>query len=117
MCTGPPPRAPWPRNALAGAQRTADYWALPRVTFTSPAIASAGLTQAQLIQDGTSCECRVLPLAIANRDTRGPVKLVAEAGTGRLRGVHAVADNGGEVITAGAYAIPAGMTVADLART
>lgn len=89
--------------------------------FTCPAIASAGLTQAQLIQDGTSCECRVLPLAVAravvNRDTHGPVKLVAEAGTGRLRGVHAVADNGGEVITAGVYAIRAGMTVADLART
>ena len=74
-----------------------DYTALPRVTFTSPAIASAGLPTAELVRSGVACDCRVLPLevvprAIVNRDTRGVVKLVAEAGTGRIRGVHAVAD-------------------------
>ena len=108
-------------NALAGAGRTVDYAALPRVTFTSPAIASAGLTEAELIRQGVACDCRVMPLsavprAIVARDTRGVVKLVAEARTGRVRGVHAVADGAGEMITAASYAIRAQMTVADLAE-
>ena len=108
-------------NALAGVGRTVDYAALPRVTFTSPAIASAGLTEAELIRQGVACDCRVLPLsavprAIVARDTRGVVKLVAEARTGRVRGVHAVADGAGEMITAASYAIRAQMTVADLAE-
>jgi mercuric reductase len=108
-------------NALEGAGRTVDYTALPKVTFTSPAIASAGLTEAELIRQGVACDCRVLPLsavprAIVARDTRGVVKLVAEARTGRVRGVHAVADSAGEMITAASYAIRAQMTVADLAE-
>lgn len=103
-------------------EREVDYSALPRVTFTSPAIASAGLTEAELVRSGTACDCRVLPLdavprAIVNRDTRGLVKLVAEAGTGRVRGVHAVADGAGEMITAAVYAIRARMTVSELAGT
>jgi mercuric reductase len=67
------------------------------------------------------CDCRVLPLAAVpraavGRDTRGVVKLVAEARGGRVRGVHAVADDAGEMITAASYAIRAGMTVTDLAE-
>lgn len=109
-------------NALFDAEREVDYTALPRVTFTSPAIASAGLTEAELVRSGVACDCRVLPLgavprAIVSRDTRGVVKLVVEAATGRVRGVHAVADGAGEMITAGVYAIRAGMTVRDLAGT
>jgi mercuric reductase len=108
-------------NALGDAGRAVDYAALPRVTFTSPAIASAGLTEAELIRQGVTCDCRVLPLsvvprAVVARDTRGVVKLVAEAGTGRVRGVHAVADGAGEMITAASYAIRAQMTVAGLAE-
>jgi len=65
-------------NALFHSERAVDYSALPRVTFTSPAIASAGLTEAELVQSGVACDCRVLPLesvprAIVNRDTRGVV--------------------------------------------
>jgi mercuric reductase len=109
-------------NALAGAGRTLDYTALPRVTFTSPAIAAVGMTDAKVIEAGLRCDCRTLPLAhvpraLANRDTRGLVKIVAEAGTGRLLGVHAVADGAGDLITAATYAITAGMTVGQLART
>jgi mercuric reductase len=108
-------------NALFSSGRTVDYAALPRVTFTSPAIASAGLTEAELLRTGVACDCRVLPLsavprAVVGRDTRGVVKLVAEAGTGRVRGVHAVADSAGEMITAASYAIRAQMTVTGLAE-
>jgi mercuric reductase len=109
-------------NALLHSERRVDYTALPRVTFTSPAIASAGLTEAELLALRVPCDCRVVPLeavprAVVARDTRGVVKLVAEAGTGRIRGAHVVADGAGEVITAAVYAIRAQMTVTDLAGT
>ncbi|MEU9426255.1 mercury(II) reductase [Streptomyces sp. NPDC048342] len=108
-------------NALAGAGRTLDYTALPRVTFTSPAIAAVGMTDAQVAEAGIRCDCRTLPLeyvprALANRDTRGLVKLVANADTGRVLGVHVIADGAGDLITAATYAITAGLTVDQLAH-
>ncbi|MGH3312720.1 MAG: mercury(II) reductase [Streptomyces sp.] len=109
-------------NALGGTERTLDYAALPRVTFTSPAIASAGMTDAQAAEAGLPCDCRVLPLeyvprALANRDTRGLVKLVTDARTGRVLGVHVIADAAGEIITAATYTLTAAMTVDQLAHT
>ncbi len=112
-------------NALApDGQRPArvDYRGLPSVIFTRPQLASAGLTEAQALERGHDCECRVLalsdvPRALANRDTRGVVKLVAEAATGRVLGVHAAAEGAGEMMLAATYAIRAEMTVDDLADT
>lgn len=109
-------------NALAGAERTLDYAALPRVTFTSPAIAAVGMTDAQVAAAGLPCDCRTLsleyvPRAMVNRDTRGLVKLVANAETGQVLGVHAIADGAGDIITAATYAISAGMTVDQVAHT
>jgi mercuric reductase len=55
-----------------------------------------------------------VPRALANFDTRGFVKLVAEAGTGRLLGAQAVAAEAGELIQTAALAIRARMTVQEL---
>ena len=57
-----------------------------------------------------------VPRALANFDTRGFIKLVAEAGSGRLIGVQAVAPQAGELIQTAVIAIRAGMTVQDLGR-
>jgi mercuric reductase len=107
-------------NAFEGAGRRIDYSALPRITFTNPRIASAGVTEAEAQADGVDCECRVLglenvPRAIVSRNTRGVVKLIAERQTGRVLGVHLLADGAGDAILAGVYAIEARRTVADLA--
>jgi len=109
-------------NAFDGIGRTVDYSHLPRVTFTSPNLASVGLTDAQVADAGLECTCRVLPLAyvpraIVNRDTRGMVKIVAEVGTGRVVGIHIAAANAGDAILAATYALEAGMTVDQLAAT
>jgi mercuric reductase len=112
-------------NALSApgtTPRTLDYTALPRVTFTSPAIAAVGLTDAEVAEAGLPCDCRVLdlefvPRALVERDTRGLVKLVANADTGKILGVHALAEGAGELITAAVYAIGAGLTVDQLAHT
>jgi len=107
-------------NAFERAGRRVDYSALPRITFTNPTIASAGLTEAQAHRRGLDCECRVLPLeqvprAIVSRNTRGLVKLVAERDTGRIVGAHIVGDGAGDVILAASLAIQTGMTVDQLA--
>jgi mercuric reductase len=98
-----------------------DYRHLPRVTFTSPAIAAVGLTDAQAVAAGYACECRVLPLeyvprALVNRDTHGLIKLVAEADTGRLLGAHVLAEGAGDVIATAVYALANTMTVQQMAN-
>jgi len=106
-----------------GAPRAAvDYSGMPAVVFTRPQLASAGLTEEQALDAGFACDCRVLsladvPRALVNRDTRGVVKLVADATTGRVLGVHAAADGAGELMLAATYAIRAGMTVDGVADT
>ncbi len=110
-------------NALNGqADARVDYTGLPAVVFTKPQIASAGLTEEEALRRGHRCVCRVLglqdvPRALANRDTRGAIKLVADAETGKVLGVHAAAEGAGEIMLAATYAIKTGMTVDDLADT
>ncbi|MHB8293358.1 MAG: mercury(II) reductase [Acidimicrobiales bacterium] len=107
-------------NTMDGAHQRAGYRSLPRVTFTSPAIASVGMTEAEADAQGFACECRVLPLAqvpraIVNRDTRGVAKIVAERASGRVLGVHLLAEGAGDAILAAVYALEAGFTVEHLA--
>lgn len=109
-------------NALNGTGRVYDTRVLPRVTFTDPAVASVGLTERQAEDEGYAVSTSVLsldyvPRALANRDTRGLVKLVADAMTNRLLGAHILAPDAGEVVQAAVIAIKAGMTVQDLTDT
>jgi len=109
-------------NAFEHAGRRLDFRSLPRITFTNPTIASAGLTEAEAVQQGLDCESRVLdlaqvPRAIVSRNTRGLAKLVAERDSGRVVGVHLLADGAGDAILAGVYAIEANLTVAQLAAS
>lgn len=110
------------KNAFEGANISTNYDHLPRVTFTSPAVASVGLTDEQAVAKGYDCECRVLPLihvprAIVNRDTRGLAKIVADASTNKVLGIHLLSEGAGDVILAGIYALEAGFTVEQLANT
>jgi mercuric reductase len=107
-------------NAFDGADKRIDYSALPRITFTNPTIASAGLTEAQALARSIDCSCRTLslehvPRAIVSRNPRGLVKVVAERESGRIVGVHIVGDGAGDVILAASLAIQTGMTVEQLA--
>lgn len=109
-------------NALEDAARTIDYTALPRVTFTSPAIATVGMTENQARDQGITYNTRVLnlehvPRAIVNRDTRALVKLVADRDTGTLLGAHAIAEGAADIITAAVYALENRMTVDQIATT
>jgi len=108
-------------NALGGKHEV-DYTGLPAVIFTRPQLASAGLTEAQALAAGHACDCRVLggqdiPRALTNQDTLGALKIVADAETGRVLGVHAALEGAGDVMLAATYAIKAGMTIDDVADT
>lgn len=109
-------------NALTGIGRVYDISTLPRVTFTDPQIASVGLTEGQAREKGLSVKTSALdlkevPRAIAARNTRGLIKLVAEEGTGKLLGAHVLAAEGGEIIQEATLAIRFGLTTQDIIGT
>ena len=110
------------RNALNGSTDSVDYTGLPHVVFSSPQLAWSGLTEAEAVSRGHDVASRILsldhvPRALANRDTRGAIKLVADAHTNQLLGAHVLADHGGELLLAATIAIKAGWTVEQLAAT
>jgi len=106
-------------NMTGGAARL-DLATMPAVVFTDPQVATVGLSEARAQAQGIATECRTLalenvPRALANFDTHGFIKIVAEAGSGRLLGVQAVAPEASELIQTAAIALRARMTVHDLA--
>jgi mercuric reductase len=109
-------------NALTGNGRRYDLSALPKVTFTDPAVASVGLTEDQARAQGIEPLVSKLPLehvprALAARDTRGFIKLVADAGSKRIVGAHILAAEAGEMMTESVLAIKFGLTIEDLTST
>lgn len=105
---------------MLGGDSALDLSAMPAVIFTDPQVASVGLDEPGARKRGVGIETRTLSLenvsrALANFDTRGFVKLVAEAGSGRLLGAQIVAHAGGEIIQIAALAIRNRMTVHALA--
>ncbi len=109
-------------NALDGVGRRLDLRVVPGVTFTKPSIATVGLSEAQARAAGHRTSSAVLPAsavprALVNRETRGVFKLVADEPTGRVLGVHVVAENAGDVIYAGVLAVRFGLKVNDLVDT
>ena len=106
---------------MTGGDASLDLTAMPAVVFTDPQVATVGYTEAEAHVAGFETDSRTLtldnvPRALVNFDTRGFIKLVAEAGTGRLLGVQAVTAEAGEIIQTAAIAIRARMTVHDLAN-
>lgn len=109
-------------NALTGAGRVYDASYIPRVTFTDPQIASAGLTEEQAREQGfevqvTSLPMSYVPRSLAARDTRGLIKLVADTSSGKLLGAHILAPEAGEMIQTAVLAIRFGISLNQLRET
>ncbi|MGH8549883.1 MAG: mercury(II) reductase, partial [Methylococcales bacterium] len=105
---------------MTGGDASLDLSAMPAVIFTDPQMATVGLNEAQAHTRNIETESRTLtldnvPRALANFETRGFVKLVAEKASGRLLGVQIVAPEAGEMIQTAALAIRNRMTVDELA--
>lgn len=112
-------------NALTGSAKKLDLSVLPEVIFTDPQIATVGLTEAQAKTQGHEVETAQLPLeyvprALAARNTRGSIKLVADRPTNRLLGAQVLAAEGGEIIQTAAMAVHCGekygFTVEDMRK-
>ena len=109
-------------NALNGDADRYDASTMPMVTFTDPQVATVGLTEAAARADGIDVKSSILPLdavprALAARDTRGLIKLVADRRTDRLLGAHILAPEGCDSIQTAALAIKHGMTTRQLGET
>ncbi|MEK6588577.1 MAG: mercury(II) reductase, partial [Chloroflexota bacterium] len=101
-------------NALTGRGRVYEGSYIPRITFTDPQIASAGLTESQAVERGYDVKTTMLGMELvasaqARRDTRGLIKLVARADTDRLLGAHILAPEAGEMIQTAVMAIRFGI--------
>ncbi len=110
------------RNAVEGNQHRYDNSAMPSVVFTDPQVASVGLTEAAARAQGLDVKVSLLPLdavprALAARDTRGLIKLVADNGSDRLLGGQIMAPEGADSIQTLVLAIKYGMTATDLGAT
>ncbi len=106
-------------NALNGDGRRYDSLAMPAVVFTDPQVASVGLTEAAAKAQGIEVKTSTLPLdnvprALAARDTRGLIKLVADSTTRKLIGAHILAPEGADSIQTAALAIKQGLTYTEL---
>lgn len=107
-------------NALNGDSRTYDLSVVPRVTFTDPAVASVGLTETEARARGIGVAVSKLPMAhvpraIAARDTRGFIKLVADEKMGLLVGAHILAPEAGEMIEQAVMAMRFGIRTDEIA--
>jgi len=105
---------------MMGGEAALDLTVMPAVVFTDPQVATVGYSEAAARHEGIETESRTLtldnvPRALVNFDTRGFIKLVAEAASGRPIGVQAVAACAGELIQAAALAIRTRLTVQELA--
>ena len=105
---------------MTGGNAQLDLSTMPAVIFTDPQVATVGLTEEQAITGGFEVISRVLdmenvPRALANFETDGFIKLVADKSTGKILGAQILAHEGGELIQSAALAIHNNMTVEDLA--
>jgi mercuric reductase len=110
------------RNAVEGNLHRYDNSTMPSVVFTDPQVASVGLTEAAAGARGLDVKTSLVPLdqvprALAARDTRGLIKLVAERETGLLIGGQIMAPEGADSIQTLVMAIKHGMTAAELGAT
>jgi pyruvate/2-oxoglutarate dehydrogenase complex dihydrolipoamide dehydrogenase (E3) component len=92
-------------DILGREHATADYSAVPRVTFTDPEVAGVGLTEAQARAAGLTVTVGLLPTATSDRGwlhgpgaEKGVVKLVADEQTNQLIGGSVMGPSAGEVI-------------------
>lgn len=109
-------------NAIGGRNDKLDLAVVPGVTFSSPAVATVGLTEQQAIKQGYEVISSVLPIeavprAQVNHETTGVFKLVVDAKTRKLLGGHIVAENAGDVIYAVTLAVKFGLTIENLKDT
>ena len=107
---------------LAGQAGHVNYDVIPNVVYTFPEVASVGKSEEELKEVGVSYKVGKFPFtanarAKVNRTTDGFVKILADAETDRVLGVHIVGANASDIIAEAAVLMEFGGSAEDLART
>ena len=107
---------------LAGQVGIVNHEVIPSVVYTYPEIAAVGKTEEELKEAGVAIRIGKFPMlansrAKTNRDTEGFVKVIADARTDRVLGVHIIASVAGTMIAQAAQAMEFGATSEDIAYT
>jgi len=107
---------------LATGYGHVNYDAIPNVVYTEPEIASVGKTEAELQEAGVEYRKGAFPFVANGRaralgNTTGQVKMLADAATDRILGVHILGPRAGDLIAEAAVAIELGASSEDLARS
>lgn len=100
-------RVELPVSDMTDGEAALDLSATPAVVFTDPQVATVGLTERAARAKGLAVEVR---RALANFDTRGFLKLVADRASGRLLGAQILAAEAGEIVQIAVLAIRHRMT-------
>ena len=107
---------------FGGERRAISHDLVPSAVFSQPPIAAVGLTEAEArarhgeIKVYTS-DFRPMKNIFAARAERGLYKLVVDAGTDRILGIHMIGPDSPEILQAAAIAVRAGLTKADFDAT
>lgn len=109
-------------GVIAGKAEEYDARCVPAVIFTAPEMASVGLLEDQAKEAGHEIKVGTFPFAASGRamslmETDGFVKVIADAKTDELLGVHMVGPEVTELIAEAALGIELGATAEDIART
>jgi dihydrolipoamide dehydrogenase len=109
-------------EVIAGHKAEFDVRCIPAVIFSDPEVASAGITADEAKQRGRDVKVGKFPFsvlgrAIANADTDGFVKVVIDAGTKEVLGIHVVGNGASDVIAEAALAIEMGALADDISLT
>jgi dihydrolipoamide dehydrogenase len=107
---------------IAGLHGHVNYDAIPGVVYTYPEVASVGKTEEELKAAGVAYKKGSFPFmansrARAMQDAEGLVKILADATTDRILGIHILGPNAGEMIAEGVLGIEYGASSEDIART
>ncbi|WBY16073.1 dihydrolipoyl dehydrogenase [Erythrobacteraceae bacterium WH01K] len=107
---------------IAGQTGIVNHALIPGVVYTMPEFADVGMTEEEAKEAGHTVKIGKFPMmansrAKANRDTDGFVKVIADADTDRVLGVHIVASLAGTLIAEAAVAMEFGATSEDIAYT
>jgi dihydrolipoamide dehydrogenase len=107
---------------LAGQAGHVNYEVIPNVVYTSPEIAVVGRSEEELKADGIAYNTGKFPFtanarAKVNQETDGFVKILADAKSDRVLGVHIMCSDAGNMIAEAAMAMEFGAAAEDIART
>ena len=107
---------------IAGRKPQVNYETVPWVIYTHPEIAWVGATEAELRAAGTAVKVGVFPLAasgraMASNETAGLIKVIADAATDRVLGVHMIGAHCSELIAQAVIAMEFGSSAEDLGLT